>query len=130
MLSLHRALPGVPEPTEIADLQVAATTVTLALFGSFVAEPDGVTADGAVTECVVLDDGLPDDAAARPWLDETPPNGVEVDQAVGMIMVQLGVRAGQALDRLRAHAFVHDEEIDELARQVVRGGLRFTEEDR
>ncbi|MER7705725.1 GAF and ANTAR domain-containing protein [Kitasatospora sp. NPDC097605] len=110
VLSLHRAAPGMPELSEIADIQVAATTVTLALVGSFVAAPDSAT--------------------ARPWLDDTPLNGVEVDQAVGMIMVQLGVRAGEALDRLRAHAFARDEEIDEIARQVVRRELRFTEEDR
>ncbi|MFF7457049.1 GAF and ANTAR domain-containing protein [Kitasatospora sp. NPDC008115] len=110
VLSLHRAAPGMPGLSEIADIQVAATTVTLALVGSFVAAPDDVT--------------------ARPWLDGTPLNGVEVDQAVGMIMVQLGVRAGEALDRLRAYAFAHDEEIDEIARRVGRRKLRFTEEDR
>ncbi|MGW3071941.1 GAF and ANTAR domain-containing protein [Kitasatospora sp. NPDC001132] len=110
VLSLYGARPGVPERTRAADIQVAATSVTLAIVGSFLA-PSGA---------------LPE----QPWLDESPLNGVEVDQAVGMIMVQLGVPAAEALDRLRAHAFARGREIDEVAHDVVERRLRFTEEDR
>ncbi|MQS16809.1 GAF and ANTAR domain-containing protein [Streptomyces kaniharaensis] len=110
VLSLYRSDPGVPGTEEVADIQVAATTVTLAIVGSFMG-PSG-------------------DVPAQPWLDDPPLNGVEVDQAVGMIMVQLSVSATEALDRLRAHAFAQDQEIDQVARDVVRRRLRFTEEDR
>ncbi|MFI8455376.1 GAF and ANTAR domain-containing protein [Kitasatospora sp. NPDC085464] len=110
VLSLYHTVPGVPGIEETSDLQVAATTVTLAIVGSFV--------------------GTPTEAPVRPWLDGVPLNGVEVDQAIGMIMVQLGASATEALDRLRAHAFAHDQEIDKVAREVVRRQLRFTEEDR
>ncbi|WP_052707111.1 ANTAR domain-containing protein [Streptomyces rubellomurinus] len=110
VLSLYRSAPGVPGAEEAADIQVAATSVTLAIVGSFMT-PSG---EGPV----------------QPWLDDPPVNGVEVDQAVGMVMVQLGVSAGETLDRLRAHAFAHDREIDEVAHEVVLRQLRFTEEDR
>lgn len=110
VLSLYRAAPGLPATDEAADIQVAATSVTLAIVGSF------MTPSGEVP--------------VQPWLDDPPLNSVEVDQAVGMIMVQLGVSAEEALDRLRALAFTRDREIDQLAHEVVLRRLRFTEEDR
>ncbi|MFJ9770855.1 GAF and ANTAR domain-containing protein [Kitasatospora sp. NPDC101157] len=110
VLSLYRSGPGVPGPDETADIQVAATSVTLAIVGSFL--------------------GPSDEVPAQLWLDDPPLNGVEVDQAVGMIMVQARVPAGEALDLLRAHAFAHGREIDEVAHDVVERRLRFTEEDR
>ncbi|MFD0345229.1 GAF and ANTAR domain-containing protein [Kitasatospora aburaviensis] len=88
VLTLYRVRPGLPAPEEIADIQVAATSVTLAIVGSFLG-PSG-------------------EVPVQPWLDDPPLNGVEIDQAVGMIMVQLRVPAAEALDRLRAHAFTHD----------------------
>ncbi|MCG6494242.1 GAF and ANTAR domain-containing protein [Kitasatospora sp. A2-31] len=110
VLSLYRSRPGMPGPEEIAHFQVAATSVTLAIVGSFLG-PTG-------------------DDTARSWLDEPPLNGVEVDQAVGMVMVQLKVPAGEALDRLRAHAFTRGREVEAVAHDVVQRRLRFTEEDR
>jgi hypothetical protein len=46
-----------------------------------------------------------------------------------MIMAQLDVPAETALSRLRAHAFVHDRTIDNIARDVVARRLRFTDEE-
>lgn len=110
VLSLYRTGPGVPGTQETADIQVAATTVTLAIVGSFLTAPE--------------------EGPAQPWLADPPLNGVEVDQAVGMVMVQLGVSADEALDRLRASAFAHGREVEQMAREVVVRRLRFTEEDR
>ncbi|MFJ8622220.1 ANTAR domain-containing protein [Kitasatospora sp. NPDC093550] len=110
VLSLYRVRPGVPDRAGSADIQVAATSVTLAIVGSFLAPPA--------------------DQPALRWLDDPPLDGVEADQAVGMVMVQLGLSAGAALDRLRAHAFAHGREIDEVAHDVVERRLRFTEGDR
>jgi hypothetical protein len=46
-------------------------------------------------------------------------------------MAQLDVSAETALSRMRAHAFVHDRTIDDLARDVVARRLRFgTEEEK
>lgn len=48
-----------------------------------------------------------------------------VHQAAGMVAVQLGVPVADALVRLRAHAFVVDRLIVEVARDVVDRRLRF-----
>ncbi len=49
----------------------------------------------------------------------------QVHQAAGMVAVQLGVTVGQALIRLRAHAFGNGRPLPEVARQVVTRALRF-----
>jgi GAF domain-containing protein len=48
-----------------------------------------------------------------------------VHQAAGMVAAQLGVTVGQALIRLRAHAFGNDRPLTEVARAVVGRELRF-----
>ncbi len=49
----------------------------------------------------------------------------QVFQAQGMVMVQLGTSIGDALTRMRAHAFAADRRIEDVARDVVDGVLRF-----
>jgi GAF domain-containing protein len=48
-----------------------------------------------------------------------------VHQASGMVAVQLDVSVGQALIRLRAHAFGNERPLTEVARDVVARSLRF-----
>jgi hypothetical protein len=48
-----------------------------------------------------------------------------VHQASGMVSVQLGISVGQALIRLRGHAFGNDRSLTEVARDVVERRLRF-----
>jgi len=50
-----------------------------------------------------------------------------VHQATGMISAQLDVGVGEALVRLRAHAFAVSRPIDEVAREIVDGGRHFEE---
>lgn len=45
----------------------------------------------------------------------------EIAQAQGMVMVDLGVSLSEALVRLRAHAFIHDEPLISVARKVIDG---------
>ena len=45
----------------------------------------------------------------------------EIHQAQGMVMVDLGVDAPEALARLRAHAFANDQQLIDLARAVIGG---------
>jgi hypothetical protein len=52
-----------------------------------------------------------------------------VHQASGMVAVQLGVGVGQALVRLRAHAFARGVSLTEVSRQVVGRELRLDEVD-
>lgn len=55
---------------------------------------------------------------------------VEIHQATGVVMAQLGIAASPALARLRAHAFAQDRTIVDLAHEVVRGRVRFDGERR
>ncbi len=48
-----------------------------------------------------------------------------VHQASGILAVQLDISVAVALIRLRAHAFGNDRGLDEVARDVVDGSLRF-----
>jgi len=49
-----------------------------------------------------------------------------VHQASGMVSVQLGVSVGEALVRLRAHAFANDEPLTDIATDIVARRLRLT----
>jgi len=51
-----------------------------------------------------------------------------VHQAAGMVSAQLEVSVGQALVRLRAHAFASERALDAIAADVVDRRLRFTDE--
>lgn len=49
----------------------------------------------------------------------------EVHQAAGMVSEQLGISVLDALVRLRAHAYSHDQQLTDVARSVVERRLRF-----
>jgi AmiR/NasT family two-component response regulator len=49
---------------------------------------------------------------------------MEVYQAQGMVMVDLGVGLDEALVRLRGHAFVEGRPVAAVARDIVAGRLR------
>jgi AmiR/NasT family two-component response regulator len=51
---------------------------------------------------------------------------VEVYQAAGMLIAQLGVSASEALVRLRGYAFSHDMTASEVAFQILDRKLRLT----
>lgn len=59
------------------------------------------------------------DAGSSPW---------QVHQATGMVSVQLGVPIGDALARLRGHAFVEGRPITEIAGDIVSGRLELADE--
>jgi GAF domain-containing protein len=50
---------------------------------------------------------------------------VEIPQASGMVMAQLGITINDAMIRLRAHAYANDLSVAEVARRVVGRNLRF-----
>ncbi len=52
-----------------------------------------------------------------------------VHQAAGMVSVQLDISVGDALIRLRAHAFATDRPLNEVGREVVARTLRFDDLD-
>jgi len=55
-------------------------------------------------------------------------NRAEVHQATGAIAVQLGISTGEALSRLRAHAFRYSRPLAVVAADVIAGKLRFAPE--
>lgn len=57
-------------------------------------------------------------------LDDALAYRLEVYQAQGMVMVDLGVGIDEAMARLRAHAYAHGRYISDVARDVVAGKLR------
>jgi len=62
------------------------------------------------------------------WLDPAVSARAEVHQATGMVLVQLDVSAEVALARMRAHAFVEQRLLIDVARDVVSRRLRFTDD--
>jgi hypothetical protein len=63
------------------------------------------------------------------WLDSAVASRAEIHQATGMVLAQLGLTAADALARMRAHAFVHDRLLIDVAHDVLAKRLTFTIND-
>jgi GAF domain-containing protein len=96
-----RARPGPPTPAAYADALVVADLAVHALLEEQAAGPGGVPASFT---------------AAGPGIDL-------VHQATGMVAEQLGVPLGEALVRIRAHAFAAGLTAQRIARDIVDGTL-------
>lgn len=105
-LDLYRDVPGALEARELRTAQLVAGVMTVALMALPRGEENGPEGD-------------------EPWLSGLATDYDEVYQAVGMIMVQLGVGADEALARLRADAFADNRTAFEVARDVVWHRKRF-----
>jgi ANTAR domain-containing protein/GAF domain-containing protein len=68
------------------------------------------------------------DGSGGSWLEPMVASRAEVHQATGMVMVQLGLSAADALARIRAHAFVHQQLLIDVAHEVVARRLSFTDD--
>lgn len=99
-VDLYRAQAGALDEREMRVALHAADTLTPAL----------LTLAPEETE-----EGAPDVG----WLGGATAPREEVYQATGMVMVQLGIGAGEALARLRARAFSEGRTITELAQDIV-----------
>jgi len=62
------------------------------------------------------------------WLDPAVAHRAEIHQAAGMVSVQLDLSTAQALARMRAHAFVHNRLLIQVALDVVARRLVFTQD--
>ncbi|MBQ0995541.1 GAF and ANTAR domain-containing protein [Streptomyces sp. RK62] len=78
-----------------------------------------LVADAVTLAVVALDHASPDPEGVVTWLSGAETDREEVHQATGMIMVQLGVSAEEALLRLRARAFARGGTAVEVARAVL-----------
>ena len=105
MLDLYRCKPGALEDDQLRDAMASADTAALMMLG-LRTEPD---------------------QGGAGWLDHAVASRAEIHQATGMVSVQLDVSAPEALARMRAHAFVHNRLLIDVARDVVGRRLVFTE---
>nr|WP_281286757.1 GAF and ANTAR domain-containing protein [Catellatospora sichuanensis] len=89
--------------------------------------PDELTLALTFAEIAVatLLDGHDRGGAADGWLDDPLGSRAELFQAQGMVMVQLRVSLAEAMVRMRAHAFVHDLRLYDVAADVVARRLSF-----
>lgn len=81
----------------------------------------------ALTFADVVMEGLLDghaEAGPSALFDELDDSRVEVYQAQGMLLVQLGVSAEEALARLRGHAYAHERRLIDVARDILARRLR------
>jgi hypothetical protein len=107
VLGLYRGSPGPLPGRQLGDLLILADAATVMLLGSV--HGDAEYGDGAA-----LDGQAPDLALHR----------AEIDQATGMLTVQLGVPAGDAFARLRAYAYAQDRRLADVAGDIVGRRLR------
>jgi len=89
----------------------------------------GTIDDGQIFADIALTMLVGDDPLSAPGvgvasLDDLLTPSMEVYQAQGMVMVDLGVSLADALVRLRAYAFVEGRPVAEVARNVVAGRVR------
>ncbi len=108
-LVLHRASPGRLSQDQIDDAHVVADVIMTLLLDEL--------ARSHLSSDIPAAGGMPLSRAV-------------VHQATGMLSVQLGVGMDEALVRLRAHAFAHDQPVVEVSRDIVARRLRLTPEDR
>ena len=105
VLDMYRQTPGGLNDVQRRDALAAADTSALMLLGQRT-EPGG---DGS-----------------GEWLDHAVGHRAEVHQATGMVIAQLDLGAADALARIRAHAFVRQRLLIDVARDVVDRKLVFT----
>ena len=107
VMGLYRGSPGPLPDRQFGDLLLLADAATVMVLGS--ANGDAEDEDGTA-----LNGQAPDLALHR----------AEIDQATGMLTVQLGVSAGAAFARLRAYAYSQDRRLADVAGDIVARRLR------
>ncbi len=105
-LTLHRTHPGELSRRQYGDAQTVAELAVAVILG---------------TQAGLPDDGLSAD------MEELITYSAPVHQASGMVSVQLGISVGEAVVRLRAHAFATDRPLAQVAADVVARRLRLDE---
>jgi hypothetical protein len=78
-----------------------------------------LVADAVTLTVLALDQASPDFEGVVTWLSGAQSDREEVHQATGMIMMQLGVSAEEALLRLRARAFTQGRTATQVARAII-----------
>ena len=109
VMDLYHSEPRHLASDELRDALLLAETATLLLVGRDKTTPDD-----------------PEAEAHGDLLSEREGYRAEIDQATGMVSVQLDVKIDDAFARLRAYAYAKDRSLTDVARDVVARRLRFT----
>jgi hypothetical protein len=107
VMDLYHREPRSLTPGELRAALVLADTATMLLLGR---------------------ESTRDESVGEAWtglLSEREGYRAEIDQATGMVSVQLGVDVEEAFVRLRAYAYAEDRRLTDVAREVVGRRVRF-----
>ena len=78
------------------------------------------------TEILLDADSTSSDGSLHPGVEAALSYRTEIYQAQGFVMVQLDISLTEALVRMRAHAFSHDQTLAELATLIMSGSVVLT----
>ena len=106
VMGLYRSTPGPLNSAHFGDALILADAAAMLLLDS--------AAGGAAINGAGLDGQAPELILRR----------AEIDQATGMLTVQLGVPIAEAFARLRAYAYTSDRRLAEVAADIVARRLR------
>jgi hypothetical protein len=112
VIGLYRHSPGALSSLQLGDCLLLADTATVLLLDSLGGggKPDA--------------DGNGQQTRPRGQSPDLAVHRVEIDQATGMLTVQLGVTAAEAYARLRAYAYARDRRLADVAGDIVARRLR------
>jgi hypothetical protein len=113
VLGAYRRSAGPLTGSQLGDLLILADTATILLLDSL---GNGPAADGA--------DGDGDGASLNGQPPDLALHRAEIDQATGMLTVQLGVPVTAAFARLRAYAYAENRRLADVASDIVARRLR------
>jgi hypothetical protein len=114
VMGLYRSSPGQLPWERFGDALMLADMATMLLLDGVGHGADGQDGDGPAAAGPVVNGQSPDLALHR----------AEIDQATGMLTVQLGVPMAEAFARLRAYAYAQDRRLADVARDIVARRLR------
>ena len=107
VLDLYADVPTVLDPEQLADALAFADLATLLLLDARI-------------------DGTGGPAPADRGFEDLDGYRAEIDQATGILTVQLGIGIDEAFVRLRAHAYMQGRRLADVAADVVAHRLRFS----
>ena len=107
VMGLYRSSPGPLSGPQLGDCLLLADTATVLLLDGL-GDGAGPAADG---------DGHGGRPIGQP--PELAAHRAQIDQATGMLTVQLGVGVTEAFARLRAYAYTHDRRLADVAADIV-----------
>jgi hypothetical protein len=111
-LDLYRRAPGKLGDAALAGALLAAELATLPLL-----------------DLMALDfDAALNDEYSSAWQELSALTRVEVYQAAGMVIAQLGVSPAEALVRIRAYAYLHDTTAGQVSHDILQRRLRLADD--